>query len=337
MHCSKSFFYRFVYVLTIVPFLGVGSLHAQAILAPVEDVFFYTFGGGQGCNTFLKYDITSVPSGRIIDSIFLTPYVYLINGGWNGNMDFWNVNDQDWSESDSCNLIWNLPTSDSTHQAGGFGTAVGWTQSVDLTPIFLTDYNVGNTYCSIKMKDPDEMTSVPMPGSYPLDYDDSLMVGDRAIGAIGYIVFYPHEWANGPPWLNIFYHDVGVTEEQVRMDALTLSVYPNPFKFKTDITFDKVHPERRTHSSHGTRSVPSQGDENPRLSDGTESVELKIYNATGRFVRVFPVNQCNLDNSVKSVCWDGTDQAGCRVPPGVYFCRLETGDKTIIEKICLIK
>jgi hypothetical protein len=171
----------------IIPFLGVGSLHAQAILAPVEDVFFYTFGGGQGSNTFLRYDITSVPSGRIIDSVFLTPYVYLINGGWNGNMDFWNVNDQDWSESDSCKLIWNLPTSDSTHQAGGFATAVGWTQSVDLAAIFLTDYDLGNTYCSIKMKDPDEMTSVPMPGSYPLDYDDSLMVGDRAIAAIGYI------------------------------------------------------------------------------------------------------------------------------------------------------
>lgn len=311
MYCSKSFFYRFIYVLTIVPFLGVGSLHAQAILAPVEDVFFYTFGGGQGCNTFLKYDITSMPGGRIIDSIFLTPYVYLINGGWNGNMDFWNVNDQDWSESDSCKLIWNLPTSDSTHQAGGFGTAVGWTQSVDLTPIFLTDYNVGNTYCSIKMKDPDEMTSVPMPGSYPLDYDDSLMVGDRAIGAIGYIVFYPHEWANGPPWLNIFYHDVGVTEEQVRMDALTLSVYPNPFKQMTDIIFGN-------------------------LQRG-ESVELKIYNATGRCVRVFSINQCNLNNSVKSVCWDGRDASAKQSPPGVYFCKLETGGKTVIEKICLIK
>jgi len=294
----------------VVPFLGVGSLHAQAILAPVEDVFFYTFGGGQGCNTFLKYDITSVPNGRIIDSVFLTPYVYLINGGWNGNMDFWNVNDQNWSESDSCKLIWDLPTSDSTHQAGGFGTAVGWTQSVDLAAIFLTDYDLGNTYCSIKMKDPDEMTSVPMPGSYPLDYDDSLMVGDRAIGTIGYIVFYPHEWSNGPPWLNIFYHDVGVSEEQGRMDALTLNVYPNPFSELTNISFG--------------------------IGLNAESIELKIYDISG----------CLIKNLLRStpyalrptvVSWDGHDASGKQLPPGVYFCKLETGDKTIIEKICLIK
>ena len=311
MCCSKSFFYRFVYVLMIVPFLGVGSLDAQTILAPVEDVFFYTFGGGQGSNTFLRYDITSVPSGRIIDSVFLTPYVYLINGGWNGNMDFWNVNDQDWSESDSCKLIWNLPTSDSTHQAGGFATAVGWTQSVDLAAIFLTDYDLGNTYCSIKMKDPDEMTSVPMPGSYPLDYDDSLMVGDRAIAAIGYIVFYPHEWANAPPWLIVFYHAVGVSEEQGRMAALTLNVYPNPFKQMTDISYG--------------------------IGQGAKGIESEIYDATGRLVRVFSINQGNLNNSVRSVCWNGQDASGKQLPPGVYFCKLETGDKTIIEKICLIK
>jgi hypothetical protein len=294
----------------IVPFLGVGSLHAQAILAPVEDVFFYTFGGGQGCNTFLKYDITSVPSGRIIDSVFLTPFVYLINGGWNGNMDFWNVNDQDWSESDSCKLIWDLPTSDLTHQAGGFGTAVGWTQSMDLAAIFLTDYDVGNTYCSIKMKDPDEMTSVPMPGSYPLDYDDSLMVGDRAIGTIGYIVFYPHEWVNGPPWLSVFYHAVGVSEEQGRMYALTLNVYPNPFKQMTDIIFSNLQ--------------------------HAESIELKIYDISGCLIKnLLRPTPYALRPTV--VSWDGQDASGKQSPPGVYFCKLETGDKTIIEKICLIK
>lgn len=310
MDCSKSFFYRFVYVLMIVPFLGVGSLHGQAILAPVEDVFFYTFGGGQGCNTFLKYDITSVPSGRIIDSVFLTPFVYLINGGWNGNMDFWNVNDQDWSESDSCKLIWDLPTSDLTHQAGGFGTAVGWTQSMDLAAIFLTDYDVGNTYCSIKMKDPDEMTSVPMPGSYPLDYDDSLMVGDRAIGTIGYIVFYPHEWVNGPPWLSVFYHAVGVSEEQGRMDALTLNVYPNPFKQMTNIIFGNLQ--------------------------HAESIELKIYDISGCLIRnlLRPTPYALLPTVVS---WDGQDASGKQSPPGVYFCKLETRDKTIIKKICLIK
>jgi len=308
---SKSVFYRSIAILIVVLLLDVGSLRAQAIIAPIEDVFFYTFGGGEGCNTFIKYDITSVPSGMIIDSVYLTPYVYLINGGWNGNMDFWNVNDQDWNESDSCGLLWNLPTSDSIHQAGGFGTAVGWTQSVDLAAIFLTDYNVGNTYCSIKMKDPDEMTFNPMPGSYPYDYDDSLMVGDRAIPAVGYVVFYPHEWPNAPPWLNVFYHEVGVLEEQGRTDVLTLNVYPNPFRQTTGIIIGNLQ--------------------------NTESIELRIYNATGRLVRGFPVTDCNINNSVKSVFWNGQDASGVRMPPGVYFCKLTAGDKTLIEKVCLLK
>ena len=310
MYYSKSFFYRSAYML-IVLFLGLTTLQAQAVLAPVEVVFFYTFGGGEGCNTFIKYDITSVPGGMVIDSVFLTAFVYQINGGWNGNMDFWNVNDQDWNEGDSCGLLWNLPTSDSTYQAGGFGTAVGWNQSVDLAAIFLTDYNAGNTFCSIKMKDPDEMTSVPMPGSYPFDYDDSLMVGDRAIGAIGYIVFYPHEWANGPPWLVVFYHDVGVLEEQVRMNILALDVHPNPFQQMTDIVFGN--------------------------SQSIKSIELEIYDATGRLVRVFSVDQCHLNNSVRSVCWDGRDASGVQLSPGVYFCKLKAGDEIVIKKICLMK
>ncbi|MGB3340904.1 MAG: T9SS type A sorting domain-containing protein [bacterium] len=310
MSYIRLFFYRFGCILTVLSFVGIGFMQGQAIIAPSEDVFFYTFGGGEGCNTFLKYDITSVPSGRIIDSVFLTPYVYLISGGWNGNMDFWNVNDQDWNESDSCNLIWNLITSDSTHQAGGFGTAVGWTQSMDLATIFLTDYNVGNTYCSIKMKDPDEMTWVPIPGSYPLDYDDSLMVGDRAIGAIGYIVFYPHEWSNGPPWLNVFYHDVGVLEEQGRMDALTLNVYPNPFRQMTDIIFGNLQ--------------------------SAENIELVIYSVSGQLIRDFSrLEFCG--QHTMHIVWDGQDASGEQLPPGVYFCRLKVGDKTVIEKICLMK
>jgi len=300
----------------------IGSLQAQVIvLSPVEDVFIYTFGGGQGGNPFIKYDISTVPPDMVIDSVYLTPFVWSIGTAWNQDVDYWNVNDQNWTEGDSARLIWDLPTSDSTHQTSGFGTAVGWTQSVDLAAIFFTDYNVGNTYCSIKMKDPDDMTSVPPPGSYPVNDIDSLVVGNILFDQ--HTIFWPREQVNGPPWLNIYYHEVGVSEEQNRISMPCLQVYPNPFKFKTNISFGKVHPNRKTHSSYGTRSAGS--------------IELKIYNAAGRCVRVFSINQCNLNNSAKSVCWDGRDDSAKQSPPGVYFCKLETGDKTMIEKICLIK
>lgn len=310
MLSMRSYSYRFGIVLAVLLFVSIGFLQGQVIIAPSEDVFFYTFGGGEGCNVYLKYNITSVPGSAVIDSVFLTPYVYLINGGWNGNMDFWNVNDQNWDEADSCGLIWNLPTSDSTHQAAGFGTAVGWTRSVDLINIFLTDYNASNTFCSIKMKDPDEMTFNPMPGSYPYDYDDSLMVGDRAIPAVGYIVFYPHEWPNAPPWLNIFYHDVGVSEGQDKVNALTLNVYPNPFKQMINIVFGRTQT--------------------------TENVELAIYNASGQLIRDFSRPLCYTQQTFH-IIWDGKSVSGEQLPPGVYFCKLSVEDKTVIEKICLLK
>jgi len=335
MKFRMSFINRSLFMAAILLVFIIGSLQAQVIvLSPVEDVFIYTFGGGQGGNPFIKYDISTVPPDMIIDSVYLTPFVWSIGTDWDEDVNYWNVNDQNWTEGDSARLIWDLPTSDSAHQSSGFGTALGWTKSVDLINIFLTDYNVGNTYCSIKMKDPDDMTSVPPPGSYPINDGDSIVIGNILFDE--HTIFWPREQVNGPPWLNIYYHEVGVSEEQGRISMPCLQVYPNPFKFKTDITFGKVHPDRRTHSSYGTRSVPSQGDENPRLSDGTESIDLKIYNATGRLIKVFSRStlyaQCPTH-----ISWDGRDASGKQSPPGVYFCRLEAGGKTIIEKICLIK
>jgi flagellar hook assembly protein FlgD len=79
-------------------------------------------------------------------------------------------------------------------------------------------------------------------------------------------------------------------------------------------------------------NVPSQRDEfrpegensrfaeNPRLSDGTQFTELKIYDVTGRLVKNFslPTSHFSLPTSV---VWDGTDDIGRRVPQGVYFVR----------------
>ncbi len=310
MKFRMSFINRSLFIVAILLVFIIGSLQAQVIvLSPVEDVFIYTFGGGQGGNPFIKYDMSTVPPDMVIDSVYLTPFVWSIGTDWDEDVNYWNVNDQNWTEGDSARLIWDLPTSDSTHQTSGFGTVVGWTQSVDLAAIFLTDYNVGNTYCSIKMKDPDDVTNVPPPGSYPINDNDSIVVGNILFD--GHTIFWPREQVNGPPWLNIYYHEVGVSEEQSRISMPCLQVYPNPFKQMTDIIFGNLQ--------------------------RAGSIELRIYNAAGRLVRVFPVNQCNLNDSVKSVCWDGRDASGKQSPPGVYFCRLETGDKTIIEKICLIK
>ena len=138
-----------------------------------------------------------------------------------------------------------------------------------------------------------------------------------------------------------FYPFVGIEEEtqmpNAKCQMTKLMVYPNPFSKLTQISFGNVH------------SVSSQGDENPRLSDGTESIELKIYDATGRLVRTFPTNLCNPNESVVSVCWDGRDDTGKQLPSGVYFLKFaispvgttcsrgEAGEYTETKKLLLIK
>jgi hypothetical protein len=230
---------KILWCITVFSFLLPGFLSGdQILLAPCDDVYVITFGGGEGCNPFLKFDISLLPSGRVIDSVFVTAYIWQDNPSWDGDVNFWNVNSQVWTEADSSALIWSIPTSDSLLQPTGFGTILGWSSSIDIKDIFLTDYNVGNTYCTIKMKDPDDGTFNPMPGSYPVNSNDTLAIGDRLFPT--HIYFYPHEYPNGPPWLVIHYHTAGCEEERRDRGSLhpfILRVYPNPFTESAEVLY----------------------------------------------------------------------------------------------------
>ncbi|HEC78615.1 MAG TPA: T9SS type A sorting domain-containing protein [candidate division WOR-3 bacterium] len=178
-------------------------------LNPVEDVYVVSYGGGEGGNPFLKFDISSIPSNAQIDSVILECYVWQVGYLWDADVIYWNVNSQTWTENDSAHIIWQIPTSDSTHQASGFGVDLGWARSVDLTDIFNRDYEVSHTFCTIKMKDPDDMTSVVPWGFMPHDSNDSLYVGlwDE------WVFFYPHEHGSQIPRLIVYYAPIGIEEE----------------------------------------------------------------------------------------------------------------------------
>ena len=64
-------------------------------------------------------------------------------------------------------------------------------------------------------------------------------------------------------------------------------------------------------------------------------VELSIYDAAGRKVRTL-VNGLQTAG-YKAVKWDGKDDAGRRVAPGTYFCRLQAGKFKSVRKIELIR
>lgn len=290
------------YRISVVSFLlivvGVVSSFSmlsgdQAIIAPNIDVYIITFGGGEGLNSFIKYEISGVPSGMVIDSVFLRAYVWEVGGTWDGDVMFCNVNNQTWSESDSSEYIINLPLSDSVLHSSGFGTSTGYAQSVDIKNVFLPDYNASNTYCSVKLKDPDDGTFNPLPGSYPINSGDTLGLGNTVMGFYHY--FYPSEYVNAPPWLVVYYHAAGVQESSPNEPVHCMYAYPNPCRGKIEISFGGV-------SEYGSSGVS----------------EMSIFDLSGRLVRELYLVPGN-SSLTANVQWDGRDDTGQRVTPGIYY------------------
>ncbi|MDP4221514.1 MAG: FlgD immunoglobulin-like domain containing protein, partial [Bacteroidota bacterium] len=62
---------------------------------------------------------------------------------------------------------------------------------------------------------------------------------------------------------------------------------------------------------------------------------LVIDDEFGREVRVLAKEK--LEKGSHAAFWDGRDDAGAYVPPGVYFCRLQTADRTAIVKILVVE
>lgn len=108
-----------------------------------------------------------------------------------------------------------------------------------------------------------------------------------------------------------FYVDLGIAVQEPSKPALTtwqLRIEPNPFRNNLTIC---VRP-------------------------GVENIKLKIYDITGKMVKDFP--WAGLTGSKSCLwSWDGRDQTGCLVPPGIYFCRIEAGAGTAVRKIVRIE
>jgi hypothetical protein len=62
---------------------------------------------------------------------------------------------------------------------------------------------------------------------------------------------------------------------------------------------------------------------------------LAIHDAAGR--RIALLADRRFESGVHMLNWDGMDSSGRIVSPGVYFCRLEAGERFAIQKIVLVK
>jgi hypothetical protein len=89
---------------------------------------------------------------------------------------------------------------------------------------------------------------------------------------------------------------------------LTVQNYPNPFNGYTTIHY----------------SAPSVSD-----------VRIMIFNILGQEVKEFR----NIDNSPGEhyINWDGLDNYGKRLSPGMYFCRIKTNNTSAVKKMLYLK
>jgi hypothetical protein len=84
--------------------------------------------------------------------------------------------------------------------------------------------------------------------------------------------------------------------------------FPNPFNPSTTITYKLERPMQ---------------------------VRLAVYDITGRLINTL-IDQHQVEGRF-SVRWNADDTRGCRVASGMYFARLQVGDKVVTQKMILTK
>jgi hypothetical protein len=112
----------------------------------------------------------------------------------------------------------------------------------------------------------------------------------------------------------IIFTNVEETTELTTAAHFNLSVSPNPFNNQTQIRYT-IHD-----SGYTTQELRNSNLEMRKCT-------LKIYDASGRLVRSF-YHESGIMNRESVICWSGIDNAGNRLPAGVYFVQLiSSGEK----------
>ena len=114
------------------------------------------------------------------------------------------------------------------------------------------------------------------------------------------------------PWLtDSVYWQIGITEGKITSPVIrNLHVAPNPFSKLTTVSFS--------------------------IGQSAKSMVIQIYDATGRLVRDFsyaiPHAPCPMQ-----ISWEGDDNAGRKLPSGVYFVTLRAGEYSETKKVLLVR
>jgi flagellar hook assembly protein FlgD len=99
-----------------------------------------------------------------------------------------------------------------------------------------------------------------------------------------------------------------VAENVIAVPVAALSVCPNPASHQATIRL----------------SLPAEG-----------RVATRIYDVSGRQVRALPEEI--LTTGAHDLTWDGRDDAGREVAPGVYLARLSTPEGTRTARVVIMR
>jgi hypothetical protein len=137
--------------------------------------------------------------------------------------------------------------------------------------------------------------------------ENTLMIHDATIANV-----YLQEFAER-------YHEAGGTGDltvsvedpagAAPVPSVALEAFPNPFNPSLNVRY---------------------------VLTSTSTLSLKIYDVSGRHVRTLLENHRELPG-FHSIPWDGKDSAGREVGGGIYLLHLETGEKTLSEKVVLLR
>jgi hypothetical protein len=140
--------------------------------------------------------------------------------------------------------------------------------------------------------------------------DDPARAGEK-MNAVFRVYKYPLDYAafKGKTLIPGDYVEKYTSTSSIKTEGLqpALKAYPNPFRSSTTFSI--------------TLEAPGQ-------------VDISIYCLSGKMVK-------DLDHSFRiagnySVSWDGTDMAGNKTKPGIYFCRMISGMSSSVEKIVIL-
>ncbi|NOQ21817.1 MAG: T9SS type A sorting domain-containing protein [Candidatus Aegiribacteria sp.] len=99
-----------------------------------------------------------------------------------------------------------------------------------------------------------------------------------------------------------------IDPEIIEFSSLLEPAYPNPFNLTTTISY----------------LLPQAAD-----------VNLAVYNILGR--KICTLMNSRVESGLHQVVWDGCDNAGNKVPGGVYYYRLEAGDYQGVQRVILTR